>query len=286
MVVGPTGVGYVNTWSGAYYGHGVPHASRFLVALEDTTGAGKANVIERFGETVETGGASGTGIGMYRGSVYAEINDRIVRYALPAGSIVPHDAPETIVSRLPLDGDHPMHPFIVDAGGTIHGCWDRAPYPQGGYNIVFPGHFLPCIVKDDLFSNCLSEGLSPAVVFRTGQYTGAGANRRSFRVARRRLIDHRLLDLRRSSIPQAGHRGVDPHPPPHPLNNLENLAESVLQYTPLRYVLGRFEAVQGSLARAECGLLANVQVHVNRAGSAESLGLGLCGFFDVRVNAH
>ena len=85
MVVGPTGVVYVNTWSGEYYGHDVPHSGGFLVALQDKTGAGKADVIERFGETVQTGGAGGIGIGMYKGSIYAEINDRIVRYSLPAG---------------------------------------------------------------------------------------------------------------------------------------------------------------------------------------------------------
>jgi glucose/arabinose dehydrogenase/mono/diheme cytochrome c family protein len=120
MVVGPTGVVYVNTWSGEYYGHDVPHSGGFLVALQDKTGAGKADVIERFGETVQTGGAGGVGIGMYKGSIYAEINDRIVRYALPAGSIVPNGAPETIVSGLPLGGDHPMHPFIIDANGSMY----------------------------------------------------------------------------------------------------------------------------------------------------------------------
>ena len=120
MVVGPSGVVYVNTWSGEYYGYDTPHAGGFLVALQDKTGAGKADVIERFGETVQTGGAGGTGIGMYKGSIYAEINDRIVRYALPAGSIVPRGAPETIVSGLPLGGDHPMHPFIIDAEGSMY----------------------------------------------------------------------------------------------------------------------------------------------------------------------
>jgi glucose/arabinose dehydrogenase len=120
LVVGPTGVVYVNTWSGRYYGNDVPHAGGFLVALQDNTGAGKADVIERFGETAQTGGAGGTGIGMYKGSIYAEINDRIVRYALPAGSVVPRDAPETIVSGLPLTGDHPMHPFIIDADGSMY----------------------------------------------------------------------------------------------------------------------------------------------------------------------
>ena len=120
MVVAPNGVVYVNTWSGEYYGHDVPPAGGFLVALQDTTGKGKANVIERFGETAQTGGAGGLGIGLYKGSIYAESNDRIVRYALPAGSIVPRGAPETIVSGLPLGGDHPMHPFIIDAEGSMY----------------------------------------------------------------------------------------------------------------------------------------------------------------------
>ena len=120
MVVAPSGVVYVNTWSGEYYGHDVPHAGGFLVALQDKTGSGRADVIERFGETLQTGGPGGTGIGIYRGSIYAEINDRIVRYALLSGSIVPRDSPETIVSGLPLGGDHPMHPFIIDPEGSMY----------------------------------------------------------------------------------------------------------------------------------------------------------------------
>ncbi len=120
MVVAPSGVLYVNTWSGRYYGDDTPHAGGFLVALQDKAGAGKANVIERFGETVASGGAGGTGIGMYKGSIYAEINDRIVRYTLPAGSVVPSGPAETIVSGLPLGGDHPMHPFIINSEGLMY----------------------------------------------------------------------------------------------------------------------------------------------------------------------
>ena len=120
MVVAPDGVLYANTWSGTYYGNGRVHPGGFLVALEDKSGAGKAGVIERFGETVQTRGAGGTGIGMYKGSLYAEINDRIVRYLLPAGSIVPNEPPVTIVSGLPLGGDHPMHPFVIDSQGSMY----------------------------------------------------------------------------------------------------------------------------------------------------------------------
>jgi len=120
MVVAPSGVLYVNTRSGRYYGNDTPPAGGFLVALQDTHGAGKADVIERFGETVQNGGAGGTGIGLYKGSIYAEINDRIVRYSLRAGSIVPSGSADTIVSGLPLGGDHPMHPFIIDAEGLMY----------------------------------------------------------------------------------------------------------------------------------------------------------------------
>ena len=119
LVVAPSGVVYVNTWSGDYYNFDKPHDGGFLVALQDKAGTGKADVVERFGETAQTGGAGGTGIGMYKGSIYAEINDRIVRYALSPGSIVPKDAAETIVSKLPLGGDHPMHPFIIGADGSM-----------------------------------------------------------------------------------------------------------------------------------------------------------------------
>src|ERR1700745_992450 len=73
MVVSPSGVLYVNTWSGRYYGNDTPHAGGFLVALQDKSGSGKADVIERFGETVQSGGHGGTGIGMYKGAIYAEM---------------------------------------------------------------------------------------------------------------------------------------------------------------------------------------------------------------------
>jgi glucose/arabinose dehydrogenase/mono/diheme cytochrome c family protein len=120
LVVAPNGLVFVNTWSGRYYGNDKPHDGGFLVALQDTTGTGKADVIRRFGETAQSGGAGGTGIGLYNGALFAEINDKIVRYALPAGSIVPQGSAVTIVSGLPLGGDHPMHPFAIDADGSLY----------------------------------------------------------------------------------------------------------------------------------------------------------------------
>jgi glucose/arabinose dehydrogenase/mono/diheme cytochrome c family protein len=57
---------------------------------------------------------------MYKESIYAEINDRIVRYSLPSDTVVPSGFADTIVSGLPLGGDHPMHPFIIDTEGSMY----------------------------------------------------------------------------------------------------------------------------------------------------------------------
>ena len=119
LAVGSNGVVYANTWSGAYYHFDKVHEGGFLVALEDKSGTGKADVIERFGETDKTG-TGGTGIGIFKESIYAEINDRIVKYSLPTGAMVPSSAPETVVSKLPLGGDHPMHPFVISPDGKLY----------------------------------------------------------------------------------------------------------------------------------------------------------------------
>ncbi len=120
MAISPSGVVYVNTWSGGYYDDPKPPQGEFLVALQDTKSAGRADKIQRFGETAKNGGTGGTGVILYKGRLYAEINDKIVRYELDVASIAPTAAPVTVVSGLPLGGDHPMHPFIIDADGWLY----------------------------------------------------------------------------------------------------------------------------------------------------------------------
>jgi glucose/arabinose dehydrogenase/cytochrome c5 len=120
LVVAPNGVVYVNTWSGRYYHNDTPPQGGFLVALQDSKGDGRADVVRRFGDSQANGAAGGTGIALYNGALYAEVNDRIVRYALPVGTIVPSGAPEVVLSGLPLTGDHPMHPFAIDAQGGLY----------------------------------------------------------------------------------------------------------------------------------------------------------------------
>ena len=120
LVVRSDGTVYVNTWSGTYYGNDTPHPGGFLVALRDTSGDGKADAIARFGDSVQSGGHGGTGIALYKNAIYAESNDKIVRYSLPAGGSVPGGVADIILSGLPLNGDHPMHPIAIDSSGRIY----------------------------------------------------------------------------------------------------------------------------------------------------------------------
>jgi len=118
LIVAPNGVVYVNTWGDVNYENDTPDKGGFLVALRDTKGTGQADVIQKFGPGKPEGSQGGTGIGLYQGALYVEDNDRIVRYAL-GSAIVPNAKPEIIVSGLPMSGDHPMHPFIIDPQGNL-----------------------------------------------------------------------------------------------------------------------------------------------------------------------
>ena len=118
MALGPDGTIYANTWSGQYYVGSSPPAGGFLVAIKPN-GAGSA-AVTRFGQTPADGVAGGTGVAVYKGYVYAEVNDKIVRYKLPQGGAVPEGrSPEVVLSGMPLGGNHPMHPFVIDPKGQI-----------------------------------------------------------------------------------------------------------------------------------------------------------------------
>ena len=73
----------------------------------------------RFGPTAAEGAHGGTGIALYKNWLYAELNDRIVRYELKNGEAAPRGKAETILSGMPITGDHPMHPFAIDAQGNL-----------------------------------------------------------------------------------------------------------------------------------------------------------------------
>ena len=116
IVVSSNGDVYVNTWSGRYYDTPAP-AGGFVVALRDTNNDGRADIIKRFGPDSAHGNGGGTGIGIFNAQLYVEESGastgRIVRYTVSTDSMTPTAPSQTIVSALPLSGDHPMHPFAI-----------------------------------------------------------------------------------------------------------------------------------------------------------------------------
>jgi glucose/arabinose dehydrogenase len=181
LAVSEAGVVYANTWSGRYYGNDVPHAGGFLVALKDTNADGKADVTERFGATVQSGGAGGTGIGIYKGWLYAELNDKILKYPLSKGAVVPGDKPQVVVSGLPLGGDHPMHPFAIDANGDMYVDVATATNScqEKNRTLKSPG-ISPCTELETrggiwrYDANKTNQVFSPAERFATGIRNGEG----------------------------------------------------------------------------------------------------------------
>ena len=97
-----------------------PHPGGVIVAMRDTNHDGRADIIARFGSDGSQPHTGGTGIAVYAGYVYAEDGQQIVRYKLRPGELVPDTAAEVVVSDLPINGDHGMHPFLIDSSGTLY----------------------------------------------------------------------------------------------------------------------------------------------------------------------
>jgi glucose/arabinose dehydrogenase/mono/diheme cytochrome c family protein len=181
LAVAPNGVVYVNTWSGRYYRNDTSAPGGFLIALQDTDGDGRADRTVRFGPTAADGDKGGTGIAIYQDHIYAEMNDRIVRYALPVNGIAPTGAPETVVSGLPLTGDHPMHPFQIDRQGNLYVDLGSATNSCQSQNRMpnVPGN-TPCTELETrggtwrYDASKLDQHFSPAERFATGIRNGEG----------------------------------------------------------------------------------------------------------------
>jgi glucose/arabinose dehydrogenase len=83
-----------------------------VVALRDTTGDGKADVVERFGSE------GGTGIALGKDALYFSTSSTVYRYALRTGSLTPLGAPEVIVKDLPTGG-HSARNLALSGDGTM-----------------------------------------------------------------------------------------------------------------------------------------------------------------------
>jgi len=85
-----------------------------IVALRDTTGDGRADVMEKFGPV------GGTGIDLRDGYLYFAPDTALIRYPLAADAFVPDGSYEMVVSGLPVGGAHAAKPFTFDDQGNIY----------------------------------------------------------------------------------------------------------------------------------------------------------------------
>ncbi len=85
-----------------------------IVALRDTDNDGKFDVRETFNTT------GGNGIVWREGELFFAENDRIIKYSLPDGELVPSSGPEVVVSGLPADGDHVSKTIVFSDEGMMY----------------------------------------------------------------------------------------------------------------------------------------------------------------------
>jgi len=85
-----------------------------IIGLRDTTGDGRADVKEPFGD------GGGTGIAVRDGWLYHSSNTAVYRYKLTQGQLKPAGEQETIVTGLPAEDQHEAKAFAFDEDGRLY----------------------------------------------------------------------------------------------------------------------------------------------------------------------
>ena len=85
-----------------------------VLALRDTTGDGKVDVMAEF-STV-----GGTGMDIYNGYLYASSTKEVFRYRLRPGQLLPDTTAEMVISEFPDQTSHADKPFTFDDSGNIY----------------------------------------------------------------------------------------------------------------------------------------------------------------------
>jgi len=84
-----------------------------ILGLRDSNGDGRADVQVRFGPT------GGNGIALRGNHLYFAPDDRVIRYDLGNGALLPAGPPVTVVSALPTSGDHHRKTVVLDNVGGM-----------------------------------------------------------------------------------------------------------------------------------------------------------------------
>jgi glucose/arabinose dehydrogenase len=85
-----------------------------IACLRDTTGDGKADIIEYAGEHV------GTGIKLHKGYLYFGADTAVVRYPLAEGQLLPGNEWEMIARGFPQERQHEAKPMEFDGHGNMY----------------------------------------------------------------------------------------------------------------------------------------------------------------------
>lgn len=85
-----------------------------IVCLRDTTGDGKADVVEYTGEH------TGTGIKLHKGYLYFGADSAIVRYPMQEGKLLPGSEWELVARGFPQERQHEAKPMEFDDQGNMY----------------------------------------------------------------------------------------------------------------------------------------------------------------------
>jgi len=84
-----------------------------FVALRDANRDGRADQVEKVGER------GNTGIALSGGYLYVDQGEKINRYAMRSGELVPSTSPETVVSGFPMNPGHRARNFVITGEGNL-----------------------------------------------------------------------------------------------------------------------------------------------------------------------
>lgn len=90
------------------------HDGHGILAMRDTNGDGRMNLIEGFADY------TGTGIGFYQNYLYASSDVAVYRYLMEEGDLAPSGEPEVVVEGFPEQRSHASKTFTFDGQGHLY----------------------------------------------------------------------------------------------------------------------------------------------------------------------